>query len=420
MRSHLTVALAGLLAVSTATSALAQPAAPQAEPVTLERAVERFLARNLAVEAARYRVDAARAEQIGARLRPNPSLSLTADKLKMSGPTPAGELYEVGATYTHPIELGGKRRLRSEVADVSVSLAEAQLADVLTQRLGDLKRAFYDALLARHLLDLAVENRSTFEELVTFTGVRVREGAAAEGELVKVRLERGKFDTSVAQARLAVEQAAIKLVDLIGDAELFRAGPVVGELVAPAVSLDLASLRQSALTSRPSVRLAEQNVTLAERRMELERARAVPDVSPFVGVTRVGDNNTMLVGVSVPLPLSDRNQGGIARAVAEQKIARSELALHRHRVQTEVEAAYRAWESAREQVSLFEGGLLGQADESRRIALAAYREGAIDLLGLLDAERTHVDVRQQYVRTLHAYQESLVRLYLASGQDLTR
>jgi hypothetical protein len=87
-RSVVLVAL--MLTVVTAACAQAPP------PLTIEQAVTRFLERNLGVEAARFRVDIARAERIAARARPNPTLTLAAESLKLDGPTPAGELYEVG------------------------------------------------------------------------------------------------------------------------------------------------------------------------------------------------------------------------------------------------------------------------------------------------------------------------------------
>lgn len=91
----------------------------------------------------------------------------------------------------------------------------------------------------------------------------------------------------------------------------------------------------------------------------------------------------MLLGIAIPLPITDRNQGGIARATAEEKVARTELTLRKNRVLAEVESAYQAWQSARQRMNTFESGLLRQADESQSIALRAYQEGAVELLGYL-------------------------------------
>jgi len=84
----------------------------------------------------------------------------------------------------------------------------------------------------------------------------------------------------------------------------------------------------------------------------------------------------------------------------------------------EVNAAYAAFQTAREQVQTFRDELLNQADESRAIALAAYQEGATPLLSVLEAQRTRAEVRQQYFRTLFDYQTSLSELELAVGKEI--
>ena len=390
--------------------------------LTLERVIDRFLQRNLSVEAARHRVDVSRAEQIAARIRPNPGLTVAAENLKVSGNSPFSvpfnRLYEVSTTYSQTFELGGKRRLRREVADLAVSVAEAELADVLRQRLYAVKRAYYEAVLTRYALFNAIENRAGFDELIKFNRVRFEEGAIAEGELLKVKLERVKFDTAFAQADLAQRQALIRLLELLGEQDFSRAEAVAGELSFEPIAVDLPALKKTALQNRPDVKAAELKTKLSERRTTLERARNSIDLTPFVGVKRVGVDNTVLFGVTIPLRVNDRNQAGIARALAEEKVAQSELALVRNRALADVESAYRAYETSRDQVGAFQRELLQQADESYSITLAAYQEGATELLPLLEAQRTRAEIRQQYYRTLFDYQTSILLLEQATGSEV--
>ena len=386
--------------------------------LTLDRVIDQFLQRNLAVEASRHRVEAARADQIAARIRPNPGLTVSAENLKISGDTPFNRLYEFSATFSQTIELGDKRRLRREVADLTVSVAEAELDNTLRQRLFEVKRAYYEAVLARYSLFAAMENRAGFDELIKFNQVRFEEGAIAEGELLKVKLERVKFNSAFSQAELAQRQAVIRLLELLGEINFSRAETVAGELNFEATSVDLASLKQMALENRPDIKAAELSVNLAERSVDLEEARNSMDITPFAGVKRVGIDNTVLFGVTIPLRINDRNQAGIARAVAEEKVAQTGLAIVHNRALAEVEAAYRAYESAREQVATFQRELLQQANESYTIALAAYQEGATELLPLLEAQRTRAEIRQQYYRTLFDYQTSILMLERAVGKEI--
>jgi cobalt-zinc-cadmium efflux system outer membrane protein len=387
-------------------------------PLNLQAVVDRYIEKNLDLQAARYRLERTKADQIAARLRPNPGLMMAAENLPFSGPTPFGRLYEVSATYSETIELGGKRQLRERVADLTVSTAEAQFEDTMRRGLAEVKRFYYDALLARYSVETAVENRQTFEQLVQFNLTRFQEGAIPEGELIKARLERMKVDSALKQAQLNLRQAIIRLLEKLGESTY---GPqdIAGDLDLRLANLEVDPLRRIAM-ERPDVRAALRELDAANERLALERARAKPDVVPFAGYKRIGADNTLLFGVNVPLKLRDRNQAGIERAETDVKTAQTRLEATRNHALAEVDVAYEALQTARDQVETFRNELLRQADESRTITLAAYEEGGTELLPVLDAQRTRAEVRQQYFKTLFDYQASMIDLELAVGREIQR
>lgn len=393
---------------------------PAVDYVSLETAMDQFLKRNLAVQAARLEVGVAEAERVGARLNPRPGMTVSAENLRVSGETPASRLHEYGLTVAQPIELGNRKAARTEVAERTIAVSEARLTEVLRRQLFDLKRTYYESVLARVLLGIEQENRDNFEGLVKFNTARFEEGYIAEGELLKVRLERTKFDFAVANAELAFRKAKIRLLELVGEPDYERAGriEVNNQLQAPKVELNLAALKENALANRPDVKVAAAEVSLAESTIKLELSRAKGEVTPYVGFKRVGVDNTVLAGVTVPLPLGNRNQAGIARAEAQQKVAETNLGLARNRALAEVEAAYRAYETAREQVRAYEAGLLRQADESREIQLGAYQEGAAEIITLIDAQKTRTEIRANYYRAIFDYYMSIFQLELATGTDI--
>jgi cobalt-zinc-cadmium efflux system outer membrane protein len=396
------------------------PSTVSPDYLSLDTATEQFLRKNLAVEAARLEVGVAEAERIGARLRPRPGVTISAENLRLSGETPANRLHEYGISVAQPIELGNRRALRMEVAERTVSVSEARLMEVLRRQLFDVKRTYYESVLARVLLDIEQENRDNFEGLVKFNTVRFEEGYIAEGDLIKVRLERTKFDFAFANAELALRRAKIRLLELIGERDFERALRVEtsNRLQVPPVDLNLTQLKETALVNRPEIRVAEAQLALAGASIKLERSEAKGEVTPYVGYKRVGVDNTVLAGVTVPLPMGNRNQSGIARAEAEQKVAETNLNLVRNRTLAEVEAAYRAYETAREQVRAYEAGLLKQADESREIQLGAYQEGATELITLIEAQKTRTEVRANYYRAIFDYYTSIFQLELATGTDI--
>jgi cobalt-zinc-cadmium efflux system outer membrane protein len=393
---------------------------PHSDSLTLEAATEQFLRRNLAVEAARLAVGVAEAERVGARLRPRPGLTVTAENLQVSGETPFDRLYEVGFVVAQPIELGNRKALREEVAERTVTAAGARLTEVLQRRLFDLKRTYYEAALARALLLIERENRDNFSELVRLSTARFEEGDIAEGELIKVRLERIKVDSAVANADLALRQSNVRLLEMLGGGDYGRAETL--EVAAPmeghAARLDLAALRQAALANRAEVRAAEAEAALSGAVTKLERSRGKGEITPSVGYRRVGPDNTVVAGVTVPLPFGNRNQGAVALAEAEELVAEAGVRQARNRAVAEVESAYRAYETAREMVNAYEAGILRQADESRDITLSAYREGVTSLITLLDAQRTRSEVRAGYYRALYNYYTSVFQLELATGTEI--
>lgn len=409
-----------LLAIWMPLTSLAQTSSSAPDYLSLETATEQFLRKNLAVEAARLEVGVAEAERIGARLRPRPGLTLSAENLRVSGETPANRLQEFGFSVAQPIELGNRKALRMEVAERTISVSEARLTEVMRRQLFELKRTYYESVLATVLLGIERENRDNFEGLVKFNTVRFEEGYIAEGDLLKVRLERTKFDFAVANAELAFRRTKIRLLELIGERDFERASRVEvnNQLRVPTVDLNLAQLKETALAHRPEIKVAEAELALAQSSIKLERSRAKGEVTPYAGYKRVGVDNTLLAGVTVPLPIGNRNQSGIARAEAEEKVSETNLNLVRNRTLAEVEAAYRAYETAREQVRAYEAGLLKQADESREIQLGAYQEGATELITLIEAQKTRTEVRANYYRAIFDYYTSIFQLELATGTDI--
>jgi cobalt-zinc-cadmium efflux system outer membrane protein len=386
-------------------------------PLTIDRVVASYIERNVELQAARYRLERTRADQIAAKLRPNPSVSFTAENLRVTGPLIAGGLYEIGAAYSDTFELGGKRAARIRVADATVSAAEARFADAMRQGIAEVKRLFLQAVLARRSIEVAKENQQTFQGLVQLNLTRFQEGAIPEADLIKVRLERIKFDSAVSQAELSLKQAMIRLAENLEDTSVTKQD-VAAEFDLRLFRPDVETLRQTALRERPDVQTAEREVEASRERIVLEQARSHSDITPFIGYKRLADDNTIMAGVSIPLKTRDKNQAGIARAEADQKAAEALLEVARSHTIAEVDAAYEAFDTAREQVQIFRDELLNQADESRTIALAAYEEGATPLLAVLEAQRTRAEVRQQYFKTLFDYQIGISELELAVGKDL--
>jgi outer membrane protein, heavy metal efflux system len=184
----------------------------------------------------------------------------------------------------------------------------------------------------------------------------------------------------------------------------------VGSAVASTVSL------------RPDVRAARARETAAAAGISTERRMLFREAGATLGAKQMMGTNSMIAGLSLPFPLFDQNRGEVARATAERDIARFELAAQERLAAADVAgalgAAHLLTHRAESLARPGPDGLLARADEMRRIALGAYREGAIPLVQVLDAAQAWGETRLTYYRMLYAQHQAVLALIVATGGDL--
>ena len=411
-------AFALTLAMLSVSATLAQTAQPRL--LTLAEAVERARRHHPLIIAAKQRVAMAEAERLESGLRPNPSLTVSGENFPL-GPAPKGFDFGSGvdwfAIYTQTFETAGKRRLRVSFAEHNLEAARSEASAVERSVVYEVKAAYQRVANARLRLEILSENHNNLNQLVVLNEARVKEGYTAEGDLIKSRLEARRVEFQTRKAELEYERSRIELLRAMG-ASSFEDGDfsfeAVEELNYQPVSLDLPSLRSSAMRL-PQIQAAQARVERAESLLRLEQARARPDITTSFGYKRNGADNALFAAVSAPLPFYNRNQAQIARAQAEFEAARAEMRHAQNTVLAELAAARRAVELNQRQVESLRAEFLSLADESQSVSLAAYREGAADLLTLLDAQRARSQAQEFYFQALYDYQLAIHELERAAG-----
>lgn len=398
----------------------AQDAARQR--LTLNTAIERARRDHPLIIAAKQRVAVAEAERQEAGLRPNPSLTLSGENFPL-GPPQGGFDFGSGidwfATYTQTFETAGKRRLRVLLAERNLEAAEAEASDIGRHVVYEVKAAYQRAANLRLRIELLRENHNNLSQLVGLNEVRFKEGYSAEGDLIKARLEAQRVEFQMRKINLEYERAKVELLRAMG-ASSFEDGDlsfeIVEELSYQPASLSAASLRDAALRL-PQVVAAQARLERAQSLLRLEQARVRPDITASLGYKRNGADNTLYAALNVPLPLYNRNQSQIARAQAEVEMAEAELRYAKSVALADLAAARRAVELNQKQVESLRAEFLLLADESRSISMAAYREGAVDLLVLLDAQRVRSQAQEFYFQALYDYQLAIHELERAAGVE---
>jgi outer membrane protein, heavy metal efflux system len=391
------------------------------QSLTLSDAVSIFLRRNFQLIAARYDIDAAEAEKLTARLRPNPQLgvNLSGTPLNFSGNLVSEQTYDYSISQT--FETAGKRGKRIDVASKNADVARGQFETTVWQMTNDLKRKFYTVILNKSLLSLARENETTFAETVKHTEELVQAGELAGLDLTRLEVEKLKFDTDLANAERDYEVALRDLrVTLGGDYRTMEIDPL-GTLDPQTYDFTFPDLRDKALAARPDLKAAKLAEAAANADIRLQDAQRIPDLNLSGGVEQVpAGTSSYLFGVGITLPVHDRNQGERAKARIEKEKALNQEALITNQIISDVDKALVAFQLQKRRVDLYRTGVLTKVNDIQSLTEYSLKAGESSILDLLDAIRTRRDTLAAFYQALFDYQSALLDLELATATPIVK
>lgn len=385
--------------------------------LSVKEAVTRALQANQLLTVSRDRIAVNQGLQRQAGLSFNPRLILQNENVRPYG-SPA-YVYprdtDHFAYLQQTFETAGKRQHRIDAAGSVVRRSELE-RDLLSRQIGNrVKQAYWTAVGARQAEELLEESGRNFQRIVEYHEIRVKEGAMAEVDLIRVRLEGERLAIARITAALEAERARIQLFREMGEKE-FPPVRFTDRLEMPSGEA-VASDVNRALEQRVEVQLARQIVEQARANLRLQQSNARPNIDVLFGYKRTTGLDTMMGGLQFDLPLANRNQGNVAAALAEIRVGESAVAATEALIRAEVAAAQKEYEIRRRQIGDSLASMRRNAGETARIAEAAYREGGTDLLRLLDAQRLRIETELLYYRALTEYRQSLAALEAAVGVE---
>jgi cobalt-zinc-cadmium efflux system outer membrane protein len=356
------------------------------------------------------------AARLAGRL-PNPLVDVRGENL-----APGGILApyrDVFATLTQPLELGGKRTARRAIAGADRDVASMALGSVDRQVVLDTVRAYLHGIRARDALETLVMHRDAFATLVGTMRLRVGEGYAPESDLLRFQTEAARLDAEVVRTRLELTRTLADLAVLTGSAAAVEPSQLVVPAAIAAPAIDSTADYLAAISRRADVRLARARQERAERAVAFERLRRLPDPAVTGGYKRTAGQNTAVIGLSFVVPLFDRNGQAIAHADAEARAAALDEAAVRARAIADAQAAVEAARALDAQAARIDRELLVPAEGVRNAAQALFREGAADVLKLVDAERVYADVRREALALrADAYVAAIEARFAIGEEDL--
>jgi cobalt-zinc-cadmium efflux system outer membrane protein len=348
-----------------------------------------------------------------AGLLPNPSFSM--ERVDSRRPSP-DDRRETTVQLSQPLELGGKRTARVQAAQ----RGREGTATLLVQRRAEVRAetaaAWFAVLAAQEQLRLAQQASELAQRAAMATGRRVVAGkvspveqtrAQVAASTVKLELIRAHSTLATARARLAAlwSNPAPQFERVDGEITTLRELP----------ALPLLAEQRARLAQAPAMQVAQAELAHRQALTQVALSRRMPDVSLTIGSKRSEElgRTQAVFGLSVPLPLFDRNQGAVLEASRRLDKARDALAATASRLEVELMQVREEYAAARAQALALRDEILPGAQSAYEAASTGFEYGKFGFLDVLDAQRTLLQAQSHYLTTLadaHRAQAAIVRI----------
>jgi outer membrane protein, heavy metal efflux system len=382
--------------------------------LSMQDAVSLALSCRPELRASLDRVESSTGLRQQAALRPNPRLILQSEDFHPSNFTFGrdSQSYVYGSQV---FEARGKRGGRISVADQVIERNRAQVDRVRREIVFNVHQAYWEVEAAQMARELYAQDDGYFRQIVDYHQARFSEGKLAEVDLLRVRLERERVHAAAENANLEAQRAMLRLAREVASPtnESWTLVEDFQTLETPLNTPDQGDL----IALRPEGRAALAVLAEARANIELQKANRRQDVQGLFGYKRNGPDNAMVAGLQINIPIFDRNQGAIAASEADARAAEQGVAALRNQIASEVALAEREYQMRRDQYLRTFQPLRNRATDISNISRAAYREGGLDLVRLLDAERLRVEAQISWANALLAYHESVAALEYAKGVE---
>jgi outer membrane protein, heavy metal efflux system len=402
--------------------------------LTLDKAIEITLERSLDLRGKFYEIPMARADTLQASLRSNPLFYQDGQLLQYKGTTtqftraaPGGpSQYDTNISY--PLDVSHKRQARTTVATRAERVLEAQYQDAIRNRIDDVYTAYATALGARQTVRYSIESVKALEKLLTLTQELRNKGQISLADLnaVKIKLRIARLASEDAEA--AYRRARLDLGALMNltnvEARSMELRGTIADVAPPPPPLD--ELSRLALESRPDVVSFRLGVERAAADVRLARANAFSDVYVLWQPFTFQDNSpyglksqySWALGVTVPLPIYNRNQGGIQRAKLNVSQSEVQLADLERQLRIDVEKAIQEYNVTAHLVADLRNEVIPEARQVRDAAFRSWTGGETSLIAYLLAQLDYNDVVKRYIDTAIRHRQSMLALNTAVGRRI--
>lgn len=390
---------------SSALPAQASSVIPSSPPLTLASAVQLALDSNPEISSARRELEATEGARVQAGVFQNPTLNVNVEDVRRNTRTTTVQLSQT-------LELGGKRGARVEAAERAIEIARAQLEGKRSDIRANVTAAFFATLIAQDRVRLAQASLELAKTGSETAGKRVTAGKISPVEETKAKVAEANVRLELVQARGELQTNLLQLRALLGPAA------TVSTVDGNALSIpkqQAAETIEVRLMESPTMREARLQVRRFSALANLEMAKRVPDLTVSAGTMRARDeqgvgSNKLVVGISVPLPIFDTNRGNLTEALRRFDKAEDDARALELRLRADVGAARQRYVTTLAEVEALQADILPGAQSAFDAATKGFELGKFSYLDALDAQRTLLQARSQYLRSLSDLHRSITDL----------
>lgn len=352
------------------------------------------------IKAAEAEIGIREAEQLQAGLYPNPNLTIAADEL---GGSSRWDDNAMSIGITQLFLMGGKRSARLRVADAAQSETRWELEIMKCDLYAELQHAFINSAAAQERLVIAEDLQKIAEQTFETVSSKASLGKASSIDAKKTEIALKTSRLFLTKREAELKQAKLQLAALwnSNSPEFARVDFGLYDISPPPPFNQLAE----ELNSNPDLSRSHAELSKTWESIELERAQSVPDLAVYIGVSTecFTQDPTLSIGIDIPLPIFDRNQGNIARATHRyNQMIFKQMDLV-SQLKTRLAVLYQEWKNAYTQAAQLKDIVETTANETYKLAEESYKLGNSEYLDFLDARATMFNARQQYLDALEAY-----------------
>ena len=397
--------------------------------LTLDQAIERVVRENLDLKAKSVEIPQARADILTASLRANPVLYADAQLVPYGQYTrnrPGGQTqYDFNISY--PLDLSRKRQARAASATQASKVIEAQYQDAVRLTIDNLYTVYVDALEARRTISFAEAGLEGLSKAFKATEDLARRGEKKPSDVARIRIQRRLGEQQLVESREAFIKSKRVLGSLLNiPPDQTDAIEPYGVLKYPRIDLPpLTDLIEQAINTRPDVASYKIGVLRAQADVRLQYANRFQDVYLLYQPYTLQDNTpfglksptSWAVGLTVPLPIYNRNQGNIERSKLNVGQTQTELAAEVRQTIQDVQTAEREYQTARQSVDRLENEIL---PDSKTLLSEAERlyPSELPVLEYLAAIRDYNDNARSYLEALVRLRRAMLELNTAVGRRI--